>query len=369
MLGVQGQWQGIIKVNGEELPPKSIEKILLIEEVGNVLPILEMNLTITTPKLLTLLNTNNKVSIMIAKDITYEIMSDFLIFSCQSVSDSPHSNSVSVKAILHVPDYFLDQQSKYYEGTSIETITKVMAEIGMTVNSKITSNDKQIWIQYGTNRQKFISELLSKVYRNDISAISLGIHYDKKVVVADIPTELKSTPAHHLLTDDGNTTVGYAYNRIQPVRNVYGFMDTMVGAGKKTYEYDLIENEIKNRSITKTKITTDKVAKLDDVNRFAQMSIFTDNTHENYGKASLIQNFNLAKIQNFSTVVELGNQFADIKLLDAYTVIFPQDDQNTNLNNESFSGKWIVTKIIRQIENNTFKTAIELNREGINNAI
>jgi hypothetical protein len=188
-------------------------------------------------------------------------------------------------------------------------------------------------------------------------------------VIADIPTELRTAPTSNLFTNDGNTKVGYAYNRIQPVRNVYGFLDTMVGAGKQTYEYDLVKNIITNRKITKTKITTDKLARLDDVERYAKMSLITDNTHDNYGKATLIQNFNLAKIQNFSTIIELGNQFADIKLLEGYTVIYPQDDQTTMLNNESFSGKWITSKIIRQIENNSFKTSVELNREGINNAI
>lgn len=369
MLGIKGQWQAIIKINGEELPPKSITKVLLIEEVGNILPILEMNLDITTPKMLTLLNTNNKISVMMAKDISKEIMSEFLIFSVQNSPDSPHANSVSVKAIMHVPEYFLAHQSQYYDGTSVDVIKKCMAEVGIAVTSKITTNDYQTWLQYGTNRQRFISDILSKMYRNDISAISLGIHYNKKAIIADIPTELKNTPADHLFTNDGNTKVGYAYNRIQPVRNVYGFLDTMVGAGKKTYEYDLVKNIITNRTISKTKITVDKMAKLDDTQRFDQMSLITDNTHDNYGKASLIQKFNLAKIQNFSTIVELGNQFADIKLLEGYTIIFPQDDQFSMLNNESFSGKWITTKIIRQIENNSFKTAVELHREGINNAV
>jgi O-methyltransferase involved in polyketide biosynthesis len=99
---------------------------------------------------------------MIAKDITKEILSEFLIFSVQSNPDSPHSNSVTVKAIMHVPDYFLAHQSQYYDGTSVDVIKKCMAEVGMTVTSKISTNDYQTWLQCGTNRQRFITDIMLK---------------------------------------------------------------------------------------------------------------------------------------------------------------------------------------------------------------
>lgn len=365
MLGVKGQWKLIIKINGNELPEDSLDSLLLIEEV-NVLPVLQIKLTVKNPKLFESVNNAMSLSLMLTKDLEKEIFSDFLITKNNVTPYSPGVHEINIVAILDIKSYFLGQEIASYEDTSVNTVAAVLMENGLSPEIKHKSNDRQVWLRYNLTAQRFISEVMSHSYKDSNSAFAIGITYDKKAIIANIPEVLKNVPPENLFTSmEGQ---GIQYNRIQPIRNNFGFFDMVANAGKGYHNFNLVTGLTEKATFTSEKVTANILPSLGNFNRWDTYEFSNDNTHDNYAIAKLTQRANLAKLCNLMTVVELGNNFIPVKLLDGYTIIFPQDDTQYKLNNETYSGKWVVTKVIRQILSNKLFTSVEVNREGINSS-
>lgn len=363
MIGVKGQWKAIIKINGIEVPEDTLDSFLLIEEV-NLLPVLQLKLTVTKPELFDGINNAYAISVMLTRDYEKEVYSDFLITKNHVMPISPGTHEINIVAILDIKPYFLGQEIKSYEDTSINVIASVLSESGLSPIIKHNSSDKQVWLRYNTTPQRFISEVLSHSYKDSQSAFAVGITYNKKAVIANIPDVLRSVPPSNLFTSmEGQ---GINYNRIQPIRNNFGFFDIVSNAGKGYYNFNLIDGVSEQAKFSSEKVTASVLPSLGAFNRWDGYDLMNDNTHDNYYLAKLTQRANLAKLCNLMTVVEFGENFLDINLLDGYTIIFPQDDTRYKMNNETYSGKWVVTKVIRQILSNKLYTSVEVNREGTN---
>lgn len=364
-FGVKGQWKANIKIEGYEPEPNAIASILVIEEAGNVLPVLEITLRATKPELFEYINKSSKLSLLLCKDDdTPELYSEFNIVKNNNLPESPGTHKMVIRAILDANDYLFEQVITSYEGNATYAIEQALLANNFKPKVNYNSSDKQIWLRPNMTTQKFINDILLHTYADDKSTFSVGIHHNREVIITDLYQELINAKPENLMAPmEGK---GYLYRRIQPVRNNFAFYDALTRAGKSSLNFDQIKGQYEALICEQDKITTSELPTVGNFQRLSQLNYMNDNTHENYHKASLTQPSNLSKLQNFQTLVEFGNQYLDLKLLDAYTVIFPQDDITNLLCNETYSGKWVITKVIRLIEGNQLYTTAEISREGIN---
>lgn len=367
VFGVKGQWKCLIKINDLELDPESIQNLTVIEEAGNILPVIELQLSVINNTLFESINNASSLNIMLTKDDKDEDMfTEFLILKNHNLPATPGAHVINLKGILNVQSYFLNQVIASYDDSAVNVIAACLQENNLTPVIKHPSADRQKWIRYNQTAQKFISETLKHTYADDNSAFSLGIGFNKKAIIADLTKVLQEVPKENLMSFSTKSEGAKVYNLIQPIRNNFGFYDTLTKAGRSILNFDQIRGTYKSYVYTPDKITTSDMPSLDKFNRVSAFDHMNDNTYDNYYLASLTQSANLAKLSNFATYVEFGNQFIDVNLLDGYTVIFPPDNTSSNLASEIYSGKWVITKIIRFIQSNKLLTTVEISREGIN---
>lgn len=367
IFGVKGQWKCLVKINDLELEPESIQNLTIIEEAGNILPVIELQLSVISNTLFEAINNASVLRIMLTKDDEKEdLFSEFFIMKNHNLPATPGAHVINIKGILNVQSYWLNQEIISYDDSAVNAIAACLQENGMTPEIKHPSADRQKWIRYNQTAQRFISETLKHTYGDDNSAYSIGIGHDKRVVIADLTKVLQEVPKENLMSFSTKSEGAKVYNLIQPIRNNFGFYDTLTKAGRSILNFDQIRGTYKSYVYNPDKITTSDMPSLDKFNRVSAFDHMNDNTHDNYYLATLTQSGNLAKLSNFATYVEFGNQYIDVRLLDGYTVIFPPDNTSSSLASEVYSGKWVVTKIIRFIQSNKLLSTVEVSREGIN---
>ena len=364
-FGVKGQWKANLKIADYEPEADSIASILVIEEAGNILPVVEVTLRTTKPELFEYINKSSKLSLMLCKDDeSPELYSEFNIVKNNNLPESPGAHKMVIRAILDANDYLFEQVIASYEGNATYAIEQALLANKFKPTVNYNSSDNQIWIRPNLTTQKFINDILLHTYADDNSTFSIGIKHNRDVIITDLYQELINAKPDKLISPMKDK--GYQYYRIQPVRNNFAFYDALTRAGKSSLNFDQITGRYKSYTYEQDKITTSELPTVGNFQRLSSLNYINDNTHSNYHKASLTQPSNLSKLQNFQTIVEFGDQYLDINLLDAYTVIFPQDDISNLLCNETYSGKWVITKVIRMVEGNKLYTSVEVSREGIN---
>lgn len=364
MIGIKGSWVINASINDIMIKSEELAYLNQIEESGfTVLPSLDLALLTSDRKLIEACNKNSIIKIMISKDLESDKFFEFIIFSVKTEVLAGKKSSITISAIFNLPKYYYECEIDYFNGTSIEAVTKEFNKLGLSVEVNSNTNDTQSWLKYNLTPQKFIQDLMKVSYKDPNSVFSVGVMSDKTVRVFDLIKSIKSATKVIGYTDNSD----YLYTRIHKVNNNYGLLDSLSGAGKYIENYNLVSDGYFKEKAKTTIITTDEIVEFSDLNRFysSELSI-VDNVNSNYFKGLVNQVQKLSKLSTFSIKIDFVDQFIDFKLFDSYVVRFPQDDSKDRFSNESFSGKWIVTKIINSFQDNSLVTSIELVREGIN---
>jgi len=340
----------------------------LIEEAGNVLPTWELQLNSLDEKAIQLLNEKNPLTVTMGFDQQVQATSELIPVSMGTMDISDDERVMVVKGVLNAPGY--SANSKYLlseKKSALEVMEETASEFFDTDLDPNKSEDEQVWIRPYTSAKRFVNELW---VRGDLpgSTPMIGISADGTFVVrslSKVKIGKKWTFVNNLEGDFN--TIPYMDN---PLLNFdTGFLNAWFGYGREVRERDLdtdILQIIQEEIQVQQTISSELIRNPDVGLRRDHISFLSENVHANYNRARL-RNLAYLTTQSMANLeIKVRDLFRDFRVLDPVEVQVP-DQEEPQQSSEFLSGKYIITKVARNLSANSLTTILKLSRETVNN--
>lgn len=364
-LGIEGQWTISIALSSTTpVPINALNEFTIIEEVGNLLPTwqidfvagkdlekdwvesLEIPITISQS-----INSPEKLNtkLQIIRPYVQQYQGGFRQYRASGVYHAP--------AFVNTP--FLTT-TKACNGTDVlQEIAKKHFDKIIT-DDMTTSSEVQAWSQVNTTDKKFIDYVSSRCYIHN-SFVGTGITSAGHYIIVDVVKITNKKEKYTIGGDNGLTLLG-----MPKVQSNSGFMNSAGGYGMDT---PIISQDGGIRTVHRPQIKFGLVnnthSEIGNVQRktLAPVKCSMSNDPKSYmAKANFDMGNALLAME--TCVVTVQASYFPIKIWDVVNLLCPNLD-NPSLNT-NYSGKYVVTKVSRSIQNNMFYTSLYLNRDAHN---
>lgn len=355
-------WLFTLVVNGRDvIPVGNLDSATLIEDAGSILPTFECRFYITEPELLQYLNEGNKIQITIGRNFEECIRGAYRIHRVDQGFGGTGQINIYMNGIYDALPFLQNSKTAIY---SQKNSSDVMKEIGskyFKVESTYSSSDSMNWIQSGVPDKKFFNNVWIHSYSGNNTPI-VGITADGRMRINTIKSAM-STPKYNFGTAlyyyDPNYSIsqntvwsnsngGYGKIRVQD--------DIESGFGSFSLA-DILPNGEGGRST--------QIPRSSEVSpKMGQTKFTNENIHKHYWDAQSSNISNLMTLNNITLSFTYKNFWHPINVLDC---IYFNDYKNLETNTV-VSGKYLVTKVVRHIQNNQLMTLIQCARDNINDS-
>lgn len=344
---------------------------------------------------------DTKIKIFINSRNPYikSIFIQFKIFNFSSNGD----NMFTIIGHVDIDDLYISSYKSYPRSSSFDTIKKICADIGIGLNSNVSSSDDQMtWINFGEDLQDFILDIIDSSYISDQSFTFGYIDYYYNFNYIDVEKEINRT-----ITDD-RTLDTYLLKENSDVRDIensensflfltndptVSSVESYISSFKlvnnstsrsltngyiiRTRYYDMVNRDLLNFDVDSLSDSDSNKIKMKSPNSYLSENniknsyngkIDVDNSHINFNYAIALNGRNITELEKISMDVILPNpnfnlfKFQKIKLL----IVNSTNTPSKGIKNERISGEWLVLNINWIMEKGIFYQKVRLVKRDLN---
>lgn len=370
MIGVNGQYLMTFKINkySDFIKEEQLIIFRLIEDVGNILPIFELIFDVYDDNIIQYLNQGNIIEVSVGINPDNMTNIKLIIFKRDKESVTSISTRLRITGFLSALKYNYTCKTSINNGSSVEVIKKVASNTFNIISNIDNAKDNMNWIQPNIPDRQYITNIwkYSRIEDNDL--LLLGITSTNNFILKSLRNSLKSKKPNWYFQDTHEKYNDIVYTGTPTFIGDIGIYNHLTGYYKSRIIHDIDGDSsyISTPNITPILARSNKRDTIDMGNRLGNISIKTENTHDNYHKSYDLNITKLNSLNSIKAKVDILNSFFPIQILD--TVLLKDNSGSVfNTSSEDNSGFWIVTKVARILYNRQFISKITLSRDGINN--
>ena len=373
MIGINGSYIFIFSIGNKKdfIDEGDIDLFKIIEEAGNVLPIFQLTFRTKDDTILGLLNEGNDLEITYGPDINNVVQIKLNISKVVSNKVGSDHRRITLTGLYSALEYLTNPNLIISDKKSGVAVLKEIVEKHFESEFNIsTSNDSQIWIQNNLPDKLFVNELWFHSYVPN-SFIAVGVSTEGKYILKDMKKALASGIHDWKFTPKIVDTVkDIAYDGDHVLEDNSGFINNWFGYGRKKLVYNLeagTDQTVSEEALSLLSLVGTLPQKSGIVQRLANIGMLNDNVHINYWKAYMANITNLVMFGSVKLSLKFSGVFKPLKILD---LIMLKDDQlgAANQASESYSGLFVVSKVVRSLHDRVFTTTVQCVRESVNAA-
>lgn len=371
MIKLSGQYVLVFSVAGFDdfLTELDLQYLKIVEEAGNILPTFEIVFTLEDKNILKYLNEGNPFQVSFGEDGSNLTTSSFRIMNKNLNKYGQGKYVVRLTGVYNAFPYYTDCKIQITDKISgIEAILAVASQHFSSVDSNIkNSQDSQFWIQHNTPDRVFVNEAWMHSYlANSFPAIGITspgafiLRDVRKLSVGDYSWKFVSQ--YDDITDPKEILIDPAYS----VESATGLVNAWIGYGKEKNLWNVDKSiaSIDKPSLTPMLSSSFALDRMTVAGkRAAEFNLINENVDSHYWSA--YQN-NLAYLSVFGCtglLISFTKRFANVKVLDLVSLRDPDIDLAQS--GEAYSGSYLVSKVVRLVENKVPVTMVQLNRESL----
>jgi len=365
MIGIDGQWifdladenqKSLIKV-------KDLQSFVAIEECGLLLPVFKISFILNDIKSLSYMNEGAILKVALGKNIK-----DLKYINLQILQVSESTNDAKIiylTATLYKPTYSKTSKCKVYSNkTSVELLKQIISQYFEIISNTSISTDRKDWTQFGISDKNFVEYLWFNSHI-DNGFLSLGCSaIENKFIIKDIVKSFTSASYDYKMGYTKTEDKDLLISAISGSAGNYGFYNTWAANDTTILNFNPSTNSFFTKECKMNTLlsTTDKNSKNTKIEKnINKISLHANN---NYAQAKVYNMFALSNYSKYSLEVTTIGEFNPIKLLDK---IYLDLNKETKGNEEYFSGNYLVTRVVRIIQDNAVATKITISRESPGN--
>lgn len=377
MIGVEGQYRASFSIGDikDFLREEQLLVFKVIEDTGNTIPIFQLDIQIWDDRVLKYVNEGKELVVSLGKTIDKMTDSRFKITKSVPVRDGEHKYTLHMVGIFAEMSYISDKKVFISDKvSSLDVMRQVLTRHEkFSFDTNIASTqDRMHWIQPHATDRKFVSHIWNHTYIPD-SFPALGTTLGGQFRFRDVKSLAKTPPKWIFKVERKESKkdneiiyeMPFDYSTNSTWNNqLYAFGKEKLVANLESGEFTLLTQGAVTPTLA---MSSDSMTDKDVSPRYdSHSNQSADNVHPNFWKAKLQ---NLVNLFTFSTVrlkLFYHHDFHDIHVLDlAY---FKEDELGSSRKfaSETITGLYIVTKVVRMIENKSFRTYVEMCRETPN---
>lgn len=316
MIIIGGNVSALIMIGDEfEVDSRQFVKLVLVDNAGGGLPIMEMHLSQYSLTLYQLLDTSPVITMSVGSDRTNQFKTQFKVKDFNFEGDS-----VVITGLLHLPKHKKVGDQKFYEGNLSDILAN---ELSLPGDVYVPTKDKQIWIRDGgTSEWDFVNDAIQHAWVSDSDSLIHGYSIEGRLIVASINGILGEKDETKYYTFSNSPELDertLRYSSLKPESNK-AFWDKQF-VDRSLPVFHMLTREVKS-------YTNPDRKGADDLVPLPQI-IDCGNCHENYYQAQMNYISRAAKL-GFNTFWLDPNHYLNlrtIKLLDKVEIIAQKSDK------------------------------------------
>lgn len=343
----------------------------IIEEAGNVLPSFLLEMELIEEEVIKAFNEGNPLFVEYGRDLEHLKMCRLRILRMDTNPAGNDKRMVLLRGLLDEMGWLNTTHCNLYPNmTALEVMRKV-AEPYFLFDTTLTSQDRMNWIQPNISNKRFVNEVW--MHTNLPGAAPLvAITADKRFIVkstAQLNNEIKWKLTSGNLIDD--TFIPYQGGYSLESRS--GFFNSWFGYGrhKKVFDWEAGNTIFSDQDVKVFLAQAKSLNRQADTKpRYDNASFRNDNVHPAYWDAFLRNMSYLTSGSSVKLTCRVVNYYFDVSVLDS--VLFLDRIQGVGENQSKqeaqrfVSGRYVVSKVVRNISNRQYAMMLELNKETMN---
>lgn len=259
----------------------------------------------------------------------------------------------------HIPKkYITDKQS------SKKTVEETVKEYDFTFNSDLDDKDEMYWIRPNISAKRFVDDVVKRAFVPDsFPVIGIECHNGERIFNMLNYHKLKDREATKVNPDDG-----LLVNNWQLLEEP-GLLNDFYGYEREVSLYKLEEGIREDHSYTH-KPSLSNVGEVPVLNRkkSADVEIYCENVHDTWDEAKLRALAGWCIFGNKSIVLNLTKQiFHPMRIFDIIEFQeFKIPHGKLGGYSQYLGGKYVITKKLFYLNNQTFKTTLIVSKEFLN---
>ncbi len=274
---------------------------------------------------------------------------------------------MALSTYYDAPDIFKNAQFAHLDGKSAD-VAKLLADASGLTSDIDPTTDNQVWIRSGITGGTWLSQVAEHAYRSDKSCYTWALTRQGELRFYNLTTR-KRKPAAWIFSDNPLADTEPTSNIIElakPIqRSNTGLLNKWRGYGVYASQYKLLTGQKEDVFIDEVDKSTGALgvnAEMAEPSRYLSGPIDSGNTHENYFRAKVQNQLNLAM---YSSDLQVdANSYRDVALLDRIEVGLSSDAQAVLA--QPASGAYFVDAIVTVITSQSLRSRYNFTREGFN---
>lgn len=373
MIRVENQYVLTFSADGNEdfIDEENLIRMLIIEEVGNVLPSMECAFDLQDESAILDLAEGKTLSIGFGKDDESMKNMRFHILKSYVTRENEDAFTIVVRGLYDAIPYCTDHITKCFKRgkQAIEVFKEVAGKYFSVISNIEVSRDEQVWVQSNKPDKAMINELWMHMNLPNTFPM-LGIAATGEIFFHDVKKHIASYPEGkwRFVSTDPQGGNDVTYGPDYKTRSDSGFVNQWVG-----YASDKPTWNINNCTYTTPKPSAKPLLAngSSDFNRntnigrrMSQYICMTDNTHSEYWNCYDKNIHSLAVFSTMQVELDFAERIIDINPTDI--VFYMEKALEEEQASEYYTGLYIVEKVVRQISDKRLRTAVCLCREIVN---
>lgn len=343
-----------------------LKKAKIVERVSNVLPTLELSMGDILPDSEFPSLYDGMPVVITIENITDGVQHrmPFRVFY-YGADPNAETAEITISCYYDAVDLFKNASFSAVEGRSHELAKQLASQNGLLFEGDPTS-DAQVWIRAGTTGGQFLQHITERAYKDNKSCYASCVTRMGDLRFFNLTTR-KSLRSEWLFTqrpdvdaDEGSTDVWFT-NPIQ--RSNSGLFNRWRGYGVYASQYNLMTGEKDDVYVDEIDKSTSHInmnSAIAEPSRYISGPVNCGNTHENYFRAIIQNQQNLALYSN-DLQVDV-NAYKGIKLLDRVDVVHLEDTEETL--RQPMNGSYFVDTVVTVVTSQKVNSRYNLTREG-----
>lgn len=371
MIGVESQYLFSIFLKDQPniISEEDMLSFTIIEVAGLNLPYYEVAFSIKDKANMEYFNDKNVLNIQLGKDINS--LKDTLLHM-EKVIESPAQQDVGTIIIRGVQDskpYLVNDNVAVYQGTSDVVLQSLASKYGYKPTLLIDKmDDEMAWQQNSMTDYAFANKVWLHSYSKDNAFVITSFNIENEFRMYDIvkcigdqnikynfvtskPENDKETQIHSNFETDNNTSMNNFFGGYVKQMHIYNVKE-------RKFELVDIGNVVPIISEADTSNTDTNISKS------GGFRIQTPDMHAKYFRAEMLNKARLFNMNSSRIWITIEDEYSDIHPLDLCTVLAKESG---NQSCEQVSGMYMVSKVVRTIQDRRLTTSALLCRESFNN--
>jgi hypothetical protein len=344
-----------------------------IAEAGNVLPHFDLEFLTRDYNILKYLHEGNLLSVSFGRNDSEILTVNLRIQGQPDVQRAGAKKyHVSCNGVYDALD-FLKPRYNILPNTAKSVIQESVRTYFDTFDSNFPNSvDDMVWIQPSISTRRFTFETWMHMNLPGsfpvVAITSKGQYrlYDFRKLVSQKNHKWEFIPGN---SNDDNL-IGYNEDWCT-VSNNTNLINLFAGYDREKVVYDLrtgedvsVEETIESLIALKTNLTR----RAETERRFSEIGVINDNVHPNYWQAAERNLQGLSVYSFLRIALNYSTLYFDTEPLDL--VMFREPDPfNSQQASEYLSGRYVITKVVRQIQQRQLSTQLEMCRESMNSLV